>query len=129
MNAILKSFVIKLLPLIIFYLCFVAILLNGSNYEVIITLTAVIPLVVYIFSKDPKIELILRWVLYIFAIALVVYLISLLMMDYRWFGFCQRNYYAESYWGILKWNQFFIYDLKYLIYIGIIFLALKNKLK
>ncbi|MEI7424820.1 MAG: hypothetical protein WCK10_01730 [Candidatus Staskawiczbacteria bacterium] len=122
-----KEIIFKILPLIVLYILFIVMFLANSDYEYIITLTAAIPFVVYIFNKDPKIELILRRVLYAFVAGLVVYIISRCIMDYNWFLFCQRNYYAESAWGIFKWNKFFIYDLKYLIYIGIIFLAVRSK--
>lgn len=127
MNNLTKKTISKFLPLIILYIIFIATFLGNGNYESIITLTAAIPLIVYIFNKNPKIEKKLRYVLYLFSLGLLVYLITLLIGDYRWFSFCLRNYYNETPWNILKWNQFFIYDLKYLIYIGIIFLALKNK--
>lgn len=127
MDKLKKETIFKILPLVILYFLFIVTFLTNSDYEAIITITAAIPFTVYIFNKDPKLELVLRRVLYAFIAGLLAYIISLFLIDYNWFLFCQRNYYAESTWEIFKWNQFFIYDLKYLIYIGIIFLAIKNK--
>ena len=101
--------------------------LGNGDYETIIILTASIPFIVYIFNKDQKIEKILRYVLYLFIIGLIIYLIDLFTVSYSWFFFSLRNYDNATVWGVLKWNWFFIYNLKYLIYIGIIFLAIKNK--
>lgn len=101
--------------------------LGNGDYETIIILTASIPFIVYIFNKDPKIEKILRYVLYLFIIGLIIYLIDLFTVSYSWFSFCLRNYENATVWNALKWNWFFIYNLKYLIYIGILFLAVKNK--
>jgi len=122
-----KQLFFKVLPLIIIYLLFIATFLGESNYEAIIALTASIPLIFYVFNKDLKIEKILLYILYVFAVALFIYFITLIINDYHWFSFCLRNYYNETIWSTFKWNQFFIYDLKYLIYIGVIFLAIKNK--
>lgn len=127
MTNLIKATISKFLPLVILYLLFIATFLGNSDYEAIITLTAAIPLAVYIFNKDSKVERVLRYILYVFAAGLIIYIINLFLIDYNWFLFCQRNYYAESIWGIFKWNNFFIYDLKYLVYIGVIFLVLKDK--
>lgn len=127
MNKLTKEIVFKFLPLIILYLLITVMFLEKSEFEFMITLTASIPLIVYIFNVNPKVEKILRYVLYVFSFGLLIYLITLLPSDYRWFLFCLRNYYNETIWSTLKWNQFFIYDLKYLIYLGIIVLAVKNK--
>jgi len=132
MNKSLKSItpaIIKIIPLILLYFCFLALFLNSANYEAIITLTLSIPLIIYIFNKDPKVEFILRWILYILAIGLVVYVVNLFLMDYRLFSFMKRTAYNENTGSILKWNQYFYYHFQYLIYMGIILLALKNNKK
>lgn len=38
----------------------------------------------------------------------------------------KRTAYNENMGSILKWNQYFYYHFQYLIYIGIILLAVKN---
>jgi len=124
-----KKQFIKIFPLVLLYLCFILLFLSNSNYESIITLTASIPLASYIFTKNLKAKLILKYVLYTFAIALIIYVINLLISDYHWFQSSQRIFYSENIWDIVKWNQFFIYDLKYLIYLGIIFLSINNNHK
>lgn len=126
MNQLIKTNVTKFLPLVILYLLIMVMFLGESSYEAMITITAAIPLVVYIFNKDVKVAVVLKCLLYIFSAALIFYLYNLIMIDTNWFYFCQRNYYAESTWGILKWNNFFVNDLKYLIYLGVIFLAIKT---
>lgn len=126
MNQLIKTSVTKLFPLAVLYLLIMVMFLGESSYEAMITITAAIPLVIYIFNKDVKVATVLKGLLYIFSAGLIVYLYNLLLIDTNWFYFCQRNYYAESTWGILKWNNFFINDLKYLIYLGVIFLAIKT---
>ncbi len=116
-----------MIPLILLYLCFITLFLSSLNYEAIITLTASIPLIVYIFNKDSKVEFILRWILYAFVIGLIIYVANLFITDHRFFSFIKRNGYNESTSGILKWNQYFYYHFQYLVYIGITFLALKIK--
>ena len=122
-----QTTIYKISPLIILYSFFMITFLNKSDYEAIIALTASIPLIVYIFNKNPKVEKILRYVLYLFIIGLIIHLINLFTVSCSWFSFCLRNYDNATVWSVLKWNWFFIYNFKYLIYIGIIFLALKNK--
>jgi len=122
-----KKQLTKLIPLILLYLSTMALLLMGSNYELIITITASVPLIVYMFNKNTKIDRILKYILYIFVATLLVYLINRLIWDYRWLQASQDIFHFESEWSALRWNQFFIYDLKYLIYIGIIFLAVRSK--
>lgn len=127
MDKITKEIILKFLPLAILYLLIMVMFLAKSEFEFIITLTASIPFTIYILNTNSKIEKILRYILYVFGLGLSIYLITLLQGDYRWFLFCLRKYFNETVWSTLKWNQFFVYDLKYLIYIGIIVLAIKNK--
>ena len=122
-----KTIILKTLPLIILYFLFIIKFLNNIDYEAIIILTASIILAIYIFNKDKKIEKVLCYILYLFIAGFIIYLINLFFISYDWFYFCSRNYYNETTFSILKNNQFFIYNFKYLIYIGIIFLAIKNK--
>lgn len=114
---------VKIIPLILLYLCLVALFIENLNYEAIITLTAGIPLLVYIFNKDLKIELILRWVLYVIGVGVIIYITQLFSSGYHWSLFCQR--YSD--WCASRWEGFFYQDLKYLIYLGVIFLAVRNK--
>lgn len=127
MSNIKKTIIFKFLPLVILYLVVMAMFLGNSNYESILTITLSIPLVIYIFNKNPKVEFVLRWILYIVAIGLVLYLVNLFLMDYRFFSFMKRTAYNENTVSIFKWNQYFYYHFQYLVYIGIIFLAVRNK--
>jgi|GEM_PF-2054591 len=132
MNKSIKAKITKLSPLIIVYFLFLIKFISNLDYEAVIVLIALIPLIVYIFNKDPKIERILRYFLYLSVAGLAVYIYDLFLMAQHWFFFCIRNYADGDYsiatiWSFLKSVQFYIYDLKYLIYVGIIFLAIKNK--
>ena len=132
MNKSIKAKIIKLSPLIIVYFLFLIKFISNLDYEAIIILIVLIPLIVYIFNKDLKIERILRYFLYLSIAGLAVYIYNLFLMAQHWLSFCIRNYANGDYslatiWSFLKSVQFYIYDLKYLIYVGIIFLAIKNK--
>lgn len=70
-----RALISKFLPLVIFYLLVIVILFVQGDYESIITLTVTTIPIIYIFNKNPKIELVLRWVLYIF-IALLFMVIA-----------------------------------------------------
>ena len=127
MNNQIKQTIYKILPLIILYVFLMIIFLDRSDYEIMFTLTAAIPFIAYIFNKDPKIERVLRYVLYLLIIYLIIRLKGLFSLSYSWMLFCLSYYEDATVWDVLKWEWFFICYLQYLIYIGIVFLAVKHK--
>lgn len=72
MNSPIKTIISKFLPLVILYMLIMVMFLENNDYESIITITLSIPLVIYIFNKDPKVEFILRRILYVLTVGLVV---------------------------------------------------------
>lgn len=132
-----NNLLIKILPLAILYLLFIISFLRNSDYELLIVLIAAIPLIAYIFTEDSKLKKYLQYVLYLFIIGIVIYWI---FGSYGWVWSLFHGYfsfpgstcyftgcYGETGWNIFIQSGFFLGDLKVLFYLGIIYLAIKNK--
>ncbi|MFA5163247.1 MAG: hypothetical protein WC441_01835 [Patescibacteria group bacterium] len=132
-----KATIYKILPLAILYLLLIISFLGRSDYEYLIVLIAAIPLVAYIFTEDGKLKKYLQYVLYIFVAGIIVYWI---FGSYGWVWSIFHGYFTFSWpscfftgcYGETGWNVFiqsgiFQGDLKVLFYLGIIYLAIKNK--
>lgn len=120
-----KNRLIKLISLIYLYFSIVFLWMTSGDFEAIITMTAAIPLIVYMFNKDPKVTRVLKYILYIFSVVLAVYAIAIFIRDYRWSEFLKYIPYDGGF-GIIESNFVSIQALQYLVYIGIIFLVIKN---
>lgn len=132
-----KATIYKLLPLAILYLLLVISFLGNSDYELLIVLIAVIPLIAYIFTEDNKLKKYLQYVLYLFVAGIIAYWI---FGSYGWVWSIFHGYftfswpscfftgcYGETGWNVFIQSGFFQGDLKVLFYLGIIYLAIKNK--
>jgi len=137
MNKLSKATIYKILPLAILYLLFIISFLGNGDYKSIIILTAAIPLAIYIFTEDNKLKKYLQYVLYLFVVGLVIYWI---FWSYGWVWSMFHGYfslpgsscfftgcYGETGWNVFIQSGFFQGDLKVLFYLGIIYLAIKNK--
>ena len=132
-----KRIFIKILPLIILYLLFIITFLNNSDYESLIVSLAIIPLIIFIFTNNSKLKKYLKYLLYLFIAGIIIYWITsssgvLNGLLYGYFGlsgssclFTGCN--GQTGWEIFTQSALFTVDLKILFYIGVIFLALKNK--
>jgi hypothetical protein len=137
MSTIKKSLVIKLLPLIILYLLFIISFLGNSDYKSIIILTAVIPLAIYILTENSKLKRYLQYLLYFFIAGLVTYWVFgsyglIWGMFNGYFPFPWQSCFFDGCYGENTWNMFiqsglFQVDLMISLYLGIIYLAIKNK--
>jgi len=132
-----KATIHKLLPLGILYLLLIISFLGKSDYELLTVLIAAVPLIVYIFTEDNKLKKYLQYVLYLFAAGIIAYWI---FGSYGWVWSIFHGYFTFSWpscfftgcYGETGWNVFiqsgvFQGDLKVLFYLGIIYLAIKNK--
>ncbi len=132
-----KATIHKLLPLAILYLLLIISFLGNSDYELLIILIAAVPLIVYIFTEDNKLKKYLQYVLYLFVAGIVTYWI---LGSYGWVWSIFHGYFTFSWpscfftgcYGETGWNVFiqsgvFQGDLKVLFYLGVIYLAIKNK--
>jgi len=132
-----KATVYKILPLAILYLLFIISFLGNSDYKSIIVLTAAIPLSLYVFTEDGKLKEYLQYLLYFFIAGLLIYWI---FFSYGWiwslfhgyFAFSGyscffRGCYGETGWNIFIQSGLFQEDFMVLFYLGVIYLAIKNK--
>ena len=132
-----KATIHKLLPLAILYLLLIISFLENSDYELLIVLIAAVPLIVYIFTEDNKLKKYLQYVLYLFVAGIVTYWI---FGSYGWVWSIFHGYfslpwsscfvtgcYGETGWNVFIQSGIFQGDLKVLFYLGIIYLAIKNK--
>lgn len=132
-----KTTIQKILPLIILYFLFFVSFLENSNYELLVVLIAIVPLITYMFTEDRKLKKYLQYVLYLFVIGIMAYWI---FGSYGWIWSIFHGYftfswpscfftgcYGETGWNVFVQSGFFQGDLKVLFYLGIIYLAIKNK--
>ncbi len=137
MNKLSKATIYKILPLAILYLLFIISFLGNSDYKSIIILTAAVPLAIYIFAEDSKLKRYLQYVLYLFVAGLVIYWI---FGSYGWVWSLFHGYfslpgsrcfftgcYGETGWNIFIQSGLFQGDFMVLFYLGVIYLAIKNK--
>jgi hypothetical protein len=111
--------------------------LGNSNYEALIASLAALPLIVYIFNNDSIVKKYLQYVLYFIVAGLVIYWIfasygivwSIFHGYFSFSGFsCFFNgCYGETGSDLFLQSGIFLGDFKVLFYLGIIFLAIKNK--
>lgn len=134
-----KSFIFKIIPLAVLYLLAIINFLGSSNYEALVVSLAALPLVIYIFNNDSVLKKYLQYLLYLMIIGIIFYWTR---DSYGWIGSLFSGYfsfsgfscfftgcYSETGWNVFTQSALFTVDLKILFYIGIIFLALKNKSK
>jgi len=132
-----KTTIQKILPLIILYFLFFVSFLENSNYELLIVLIATVPLITYIFTEDRKLKKYLQYILYLFVAGIMAYWI---FGSYGWVWSIFHGYftfpwsscffmgcYGETGWNVFIQSGVFQGDLKVLFYLGIIYLAIKNK--
>ncbi len=132
-----KAIIYKILPLAILYLLFIIYFLGNGDFELLIVLIAAIPLIAYIFTDDSKLKKYLQYILYLFIVGLVIYWI---FGSYGWVWSMFHGYfslpgstcyftgcYEETGWNVFIQSGLFQGDLKVLFYLGIIYLAIKNK--
>ena len=132
-----KVKIYKFLSLAILYLLLIISFLEKSNYEMLIVLIAAIPLIAYIFIEDGKLKKYLQYVLYLFVAGIFVYWIfwsygwvwSIFHGDFTLSGLScfYTGCYGETGWNLFIQSGLFQGDLKILFYLGIIYLAIKNK--
>ncbi len=132
-----KATIYKLLPLAILYLLLIISFLGRSDYEYLIVLIAAIPLIAYIFTEDNKLKKYLQYVLYLFVAGIIAYWIFgsygyVWSIFHGYFTFSWPSCFFTGCYGETGWNLFiqsgiFQGDLKVLFYLGIIYLAIKNK--
>lgn len=132
-----KATIYKLLPLAILYLLLIISFLGRSDYEYLIVLIAAIPLIAFIFTEDSKIKKYLQYVLYFFVAGIVAYWVfgsyGLIWgmfngyFSFPWQSCFFDGCYGENTWDIFIQSGIFQVDLKILFYLGIIYLAIKNK--
>jgi len=137
MNKATKDLIYKILPLAIIYLLFIITFLNNSDYESLIVVLTTIPLIIYIFTNNSKLKNYLKYLLYFFIVGIIIYWITsssgvLNGVLYGYFGLSGSSCIftgcdGRTGWEIFTQSALFTVDLKILFYIGIIFLALKNK--
>ena len=132
-----KTTIYKLLPLVILYLLLMISFLGRSDYEYLIVLMAAIPLIAYIFTEDNKLKKYLQYVLYLFTAGIIAYWVfwsygwvwSIFHGDFTLSGLScfYKGCYGETGWNLFIQSGLFQGDLKVLFYLGIIYLAIKNK--
>lgn len=132
-----KATIYKLLPLAVLYFLLIISLLGNSDYELLIVLIAAIPLIAYIFTEDGKLKKYLQYVLYLFVAGIIAYWIFgsygyIWSIFHGYFTFSWPSCFFTGCYGETGWNVFiqsgvFQGDLKVLFYLGIIYLAIKNK--
>lgn len=132
-----NKFIKKVLPLVVLYFLLIISFLGNGDYKSIIILTAVIPLSLYIFTEDNKLKKNLQYLLYFIAAGIVIYwafgsygLVWSLFHGYFTFsGFSCffSGCYGETGWNIFIQSGLFQGDLMSLFYLGVIYLAVKNK--
>lgn len=131
-----NNFVKKILPLSILYFLLLVTFLGNSDYESLIVLIAAIPLIIYIFTSNPKLKKYLQYVLYLFIAGIVIYWITssygvLNGVLYGYFGLGGFSCFFTGCHGETGWNLFtqsalFTVDFKILFYLAVIFLSIKN---
>jgi len=132
-----KATFYKLLPLAILYLLLIISFFGNSDYELLIVLIAAIPLIAYIFTEDGKLKKYLQYVLYLFVVGIIAYWIFgsygyIWSIFHGYFSFSWPSCFFTGCYGETGWNVFiqsgvFQGDLKVLFYLGVIYLAIKNK--
>lgn len=132
-----KNTIYKILPLVILYLLLIISFLGNGDYKSIIILTAVIPLSLYIFTEDNKLKKNVQYLLYFIATGIVIYWVfgsyglvwSLFHGYFTFSGFSCffTGCYGETGWNIFIQSGLFQGDLMSLFYLGVIYLAIKNK--
>lgn len=132
-----KATIYKILPLAVLYLLFLISFLGNSDYELLIVLIATIPLIAYIFTEDGKLKKYIQYVLYLFVAGIIAYWIfgsygyiwSIFngYFTFSWPSCFFTGCYGESGWNLFIQSGLFQGDLKVLFYLGIIYLAIKNK--
>jgi len=132
-----KKTIYNFLPLTILYLMFLISFLENGNYELLIVLIATIPLIAYIFTENSKFKKYLQYVLYLFFIGIIFYWIFgsygwMWSLFHGYFSFSGFSCYFTGCYGQTGWNIFiqsglFQVDLKVVFYLGVIYLAIKNK--
>lgn len=134
-----RSFLVKIIPLVFLYLLAIINFLGNSNYEALVVSLVALPLIIYIFTKDSILKKYLQYLLYLVVIGLIIYWIR---DSYGWiwslfngyFGFSGFSCFFTGCYGETGWNVFiqsaiFTVDLKILFYIGIIYLAIRGNKK
>ena len=132
-----KFTIYKLLPLVILYLLLIISFIGRSDYEYLIVLIAAIPLIAYIFTEDSKLKKYLQYVLYLLAAGIIAYWVfwsyGLIWgmfngyFSFPWQPCFFSGCHGENTWEIFIESAIFQVDLKILFYLGIIYLAIKNK--
>ncbi|MEI6529008.1 MAG: hypothetical protein WCN88_01210 [Candidatus Falkowbacteria bacterium] len=137
LNKNINKLLTKILPLIILYLLFIISFLGNSDYELLIVLLAAIPLIIYIFTENGNLKKYLQYLLYLFIIGIIFYWVKD-SYGYVWsifngyFSFSWPSCYFAGCYGETGRNVFiqsgvFYGDLKVIFYLGVIYLAIKNK--
>ena len=137
MTKTIKIWLLKLFPLIIIYLLFLIKFIGNSDYESFIVLLAALPLTIYIFTENIKLKKNLQYLLYFFIVGIIIYWVfasygliwGIFNGQFMFSGFSCffTGCYGETGWGLFTQSALFTVDLKVLLYLAVIFLAIKNR--
>lgn len=137
MIKIIKNWILKLLPFIVIYLLFLIRFINDNDYEYLIVLIALAPLIAYIFTEDSKLKKNLQYLLYLFVAGIIIYwafgsygwISSIFNGNFTVSGFpCFfTGCYGETGWSLFTQSAFFTVDLKIFLYLAVILFAIKSK--